>query len=385
MVSRDPVAGKPKTAIGAMAQFTDRQSAAIQEATRLKEELKEFEGSLPAKRLDSQKIIRSKWANRHDLSFTDAEFAALKADILAHGGNVQPIKVRPVSEAADRYEVIFGHRRHQACLELGLPVLALVEALDDAALFVEMDRENRQRKDLRPYETGLMYARALDSGLFPSARKLAEAVGIDLSQLGKSLALARLPHDVLNAFTSPLDLQYRWVPDLVGAIQRDPDGVLAKSKELQELDPRLPAADVFRRLTEGGGTVPPPLATRQEERIEGRAGQTGKIAFNAKKRTVRIDLDNVDAKQFAALKTAYFKGAWVDAKRGVEPFHPPLFFVRKVVIANGPVSKFVNAGCVLKPGSPCHLDPHSVPFAGVNTHKRLASFPNPPISPAGPS
>ena len=188
-VAREPVAAaKPKTAIGAMAQFTDRQSAAIQEATRLKEQLKEFEGSLPVKRLDPQAVVRSKWANRHELSFSDAEFEGLKADILAQGGNVQPIKVRPSGDSPERYEVIFGHRRHQACLELGLPVLALIETLDDATLFVEMDRENRQRKDLRPYEMGVMYAKALDSGLFPSARKLADAVGIDLSQLGKSLS-----------------------------------------------------------------------------------------------------------------------------------------------------------------------------------------------------
>jgi ParB family chromosome partitioning protein len=110
-----------------------------------------------------------------------------------------------------------GHRRHQACLELGLPVFAVIEALDDQSLFVEMDRENRQRKDLRPYEIGLMYAKALDDGLFPSAKKLAEAVGIDLSQLGKALSLARLPQDVLGAFQSPLDLQYRWASELVPA------------------------------------------------------------------------------------------------------------------------------------------------------------------------
>ncbi len=307
-VAREPVAAaKPKTAIGAMAQFTDRQSAAIQEATRLKEQLKEFEGSLPVKRLDPQAVVRSKWANRHELSFSDAEFEGLKADILAQGGNVQPIKVRPSGDSPERYEVIFGHRRHQACLELGLPVLALIEPLDDATLFVEMDRENRQRKDLRPYEMGVMYAKALDSGLFPSARKLADAVGIDLSQLGKSLALARLPADVLGAFPSPLDIQYRWVSDLVSSIQRDPEGVLAKSKEMQELKQKLPAGDVFRRLTEGGGTVPPPSKQKQEERFEGRGGQTGKLVFDAKNRTIRIDLENIDARLLATLKSAILK------------------------------------------------------------------------------
>ena len=202
-------AGRPKTAIGAMAQFTDRQSSAIKEAAQLKEQLKAFDGSLPTRRLDPRSVVRSRWANRHELSFAGPEFDGLKQDIGAQGVNVQPIKVRRLADATDRFEIVFGHRRHQACLELGIDVLAMVEDLDDKHLFIEMDRENRQRKDLRPYEVGVMYAKALDEGLFPSARKLAEEVGIDHSQLSKALSLARLPLDVLNAFRTPLDLQYR--------------------------------------------------------------------------------------------------------------------------------------------------------------------------------
>ena len=38
----------------------------------------------------------SAWANRHDDSYQDADFLALKADIAEAGGNVQPIKVRPL-------------------------------------------------------------------------------------------------------------------------------------------------------------------------------------------------------------------------------------------------------------------------------------------------
>lgn len=119
---REEGGAKPKTAIGAMAQFTDRQSNAVKEAAQLKEQLKEFEGSLVTKRIDPKLIIRSKWANRHDLSFTGPEFDGLKEDISAQGGNVQPIKVRHLMGETDKYEIVFGHRRHQACLELGIEV-----------------------------------------------------------------------------------------------------------------------------------------------------------------------------------------------------------------------------------------------------------------------
>ncbi len=296
---------KAKTAIGAMAQFTDRQSTAIREAAHLKDQLKAFEGSLATKRIAPQLIVRSKWANRHALSFVGPEFEGLKEDIRSHGGNVQPIKVRHLKAEPGKYEIVFGHRRHQACLELGLDVLAMVEDLDEKHLFIEMDRENRQRKDLRPYEIGLMYSKALDEGLFSSARKLAEEVGIDQSQLNKALSLARLPHDVLQAFESPLDLQYRWVADLVAAIQKDPEHVLGLAKSMQAELPRPPSSAVFSRLTAGRGTVPHPVA--KHELLEGVAGQKGKLAFHEKKRSIHIELVNIDPARFSEIKTAIKK------------------------------------------------------------------------------
>jgi ParB family transcriptional regulator, chromosome partitioning protein len=297
---------RPKTAVGAMAQFTDRQSVAIKEAAQLKEQLKEFDESLPTKLIQPNRIVRSKWANRHELNFTGQEFEDLKSDIKSQGRNVQPIKVRRINDSSGNYEIIFGHRRHRACLDLGIDVLATIaEDLDDKHLFIEMDRENRQRKDLRPYEIGCMYAQALDEGLFPSARKLAEEVGIDQSQLTKALALARLPSDVLQAFTSPLDLQYRWVPDLNEALQRDPDYALALAKSIRIESPRPAAADVFRRLTAKRGTVP--RSSQAKENLEGRAGQKGRLEFNETKRSIRIDLANIDPARFAEVKTAIKK------------------------------------------------------------------------------
>jgi ParB family chromosome partitioning protein len=93
---------------------------------------------------------------------------------------LQAIKVRPLKPGGEfKYEVVFGHRRHRACLELGLPVLAVVDNLGGVELFVQMDRENRSRKNLSAWEQGMMYLRALENGLFPSNRQLAEKVGVD--------------------------------------------------------------------------------------------------------------------------------------------------------------------------------------------------------------
>jgi len=140
----------------------------------------------PTQVLDPRLIVRSRWANRHPSNFSGDAFAQLREEIRQAGGNVQPIKIRPLpspgtpaqpGEVAPRYEIVFGHRRHEACLLEGLPVLAMVADLDDRTLFIEMDRENRVRKDLTAWEQGVMYRRALDTGLFPVQARAGRCAG----------------------------------------------------------------------------------------------------------------------------------------------------------------------------------------------------------------
>jgi ParB family chromosome partitioning protein len=297
--ARAPVS---KTAIGMHAEALFRDEKVAAENLSLKEKLEEFEGAKATKLIDPKKIKPSKWANRHELSFASEEFESLRREIETSGGNIQPIKVRPLKGETDSYEVVFGHRRHKACLELGLEVLALVEDIGDADLFCQMDRENRERSALRPWETGTTYARALDEGLFASARKLAEAASIDLSQLGKALSLARLPADVVAAFPSPLDLQYRWATLLTQALQKDPDLILERAKAIKAGGEKLTSSQVLTRLLEGGGTVPPPQ--KRKVAVKGKDGQVGEIKFDTGKKMVVASFSNVDPKRFNEIEKA---------------------------------------------------------------------------------
>lgn len=247
---------KPKTAPGAMMHFLASQSDAIKEAEELKTRLEAFDGASLVRALDPLRVVPSKWANRHASAFDSPEFAALREEIRQAGGNVQPIKVRPLAGRDDaEHEIVFGHRRHRACLDLGLPVLAMVEAVSDTELFAAMDRENRQRKDLSPWEQGLMYRKALDEGLYPSLRRLAEAVGADPGNVSKALTLARLPDAVIEAFSTPLVIQYNWGPALSSAVQKDPEGTMARARAiaLKKLGPR----QVFDALTGSADRVAP--------------------------------------------------------------------------------------------------------------------------------
>lgn len=215
--------------------------------------LAEFDGATLVKALDPKAVRRSQWANRNEAEFLTSEFHELKAEIANAGGNVQPIKVRSVKGVVDgqppQYEIVFGHRRHQACLELGLMVNAvIVEEMNDRALFEAMDRENRGRKNLSAWEQGRMYVDAIRKGLYSSGRNLEEALGLNHSDVVRSLQLAKLPKEVVDAFATPLDLQVRWAKPLADALQRDPEVVLARAREITKNRSDKSAVQVFERL-----------------------------------------------------------------------------------------------------------------------------------------
>ncbi|MFY0022464.1 TyrR/PhhR family helix-turn-helix DNA-binding protein, partial [Acinetobacter baumannii] len=79
----------------------------------------------------------------------------------------------------------------------------------DHELFSAMDRENRERADLSAFEQGTMYRRALDAGLYPSNRRLAEALGVSHTWVANVLLVADLPPPVIECFRTPIEIQHR--------------------------------------------------------------------------------------------------------------------------------------------------------------------------------
>lgn len=163
-------------------------------------------------------------------SFADAAFARLKASIAHLGGNVQPIKVRPVHP--DGYELVFGHRRLQACKELGLPVAALVQDVTGSRLVAELDASNDDNQ-VSVYERGCLYEAALNAGYFPSRRRLAEALGRELKDVVDAATVAQLPRVILDSLVDLRVLKISAAKQLAAAAAADPDGIarrLAASK-----------------------------------------------------------------------------------------------------------------------------------------------------------
>lgn len=304
----------PRTGVGLL-------TASLLEGRQFEEEIRDLKGQVEqlerergAQALDPHTIAGSRWANRHADSFNGSSFEQLKREIADAGGNVQPIKVRPLSKvdvAADastvRFEIVFGHRRHRACLELGLPVWAVVEALDDRGLYVQMERENRGRESLSAWEQGRMYLRALDEGLFASNIKLAAAIGRDPSDVGKATRIARLPPELTGAFASPLQIQFQWVADLERALREHPQETLRVARELGAQRERGTPAEVFRALTAslrapGVGSSHPPTTWQFA------GGRSAQVVTDARGRTtIRLSAGALPPDKLAALEAALRK------------------------------------------------------------------------------
>jgi len=162
------------------------------------------------------------------------QFGEADAGLRFFANRVQPVLVRPVKDDAEAdFELCFGHRRHRACLDLALPLRAVIEEVSDQALFEMMARENLFRKDLTPYETGTFYRRALKHGLYPHQLALSKALNVSPAMVSRALAVADLPEEVVGAFPSPLQIQYRWGLELVEALKTHSEDVLEAATRLR--------------------------------------------------------------------------------------------------------------------------------------------------------
>lgn len=280
-----PVVAKSgtQTAPGGMLAFRSQLQQHEATVKSLEAKLAQFTDGVRTIKLDPTLIDESKWANRHSSSFDTAAFDKFKDEIAHASGNIQPILVRPVGS---RYEVVFGHRRLTACKQLGLPVLAMIMEMSDEELFALMDRENRERVDLTPYEQGEMWRKALDHELFPSARQLASSVGIAHTTVNQYLDVARLPSYLLELFPSPTEIQVRWAKALKDVLQTDPEAVADRAAKIKALGRAMPSNKIFEMLIADGlpAKKSPFVPIKHEGKVIGKISRSkeGEVSLSVK-------------------------------------------------------------------------------------------------------
>jgi ParB family chromosome partitioning protein len=211
--------------------------------------------------LDPKLIRSTEFRNRdpHALLVHDQDFVELTRAIQRHGQHT-PIRVRPVSDgSAYEYEIVFGHRRHAACLVLdassshGFKVLASIDAdcADAKNLVLKMYLENAARLDLSAYETGRMFQQWLDESLFSNQESIAAAIGKSKQLVGKYLAIAGLPDYVLKAFRDPRGISLRWGADLRRQLEADGPALHERAVELATRKVPPAPEEVFAELISG--------------------------------------------------------------------------------------------------------------------------------------
>jgi ParB/RepB/Spo0J family partition protein len=125
----------------------------------------------------------------------DPEFHTLMDRIRTAGGNIQPIKVRPNPKKPGHYQEIFGFKRLHACRRLGLPVLAIVEELDDQEAFRQMSSENDGRSEVAAWPKAISWVNALENNLVSSVEALALETGKDVKTIKSYLRVVEIMDD----------------------------------------------------------------------------------------------------------------------------------------------------------------------------------------------
>ena len=239
-------------------------------------------------KLDPKRIAESAFANRHERSLagSDEDLQSLIADIRTRG-QLEPIRVRPMAPGSEfDYEIVYGHRRHAACLSLdaetdgGWAVLALLDsqAADVRDHVLKMYQENAARKDLSAFETGAMFANWLQESVFENQTALGEAVSLGQGTVAKYLTIASLPEPVLEAFGDPRAISLRWGEQLAAALKERREAVLKTARSLAAQERTESPEEVLRALVSAGAREGKKSGAVKTETVKYRGRTLYKIA-----------------------------------------------------------------------------------------------------------
>jgi ParB family chromosome partitioning protein len=176
-------------------------------------------------------------------------------------GLLEPIIVRSFS--AGTYEIISGHRRVEACKELGIQIVpAIVREMSKDEAVIAMVDSNLQREHLLPSEKAFAYKMKLEAtkhqgkatsrqvvGKLESADKISESESG--RQVQRYIRLTHLIPELLKlvdeeriAFTPAVELSY---------LPENEQKILAEEIEYTDATPSLSQAQRLRKYNEQGG------------------------------------------------------------------------------------------------------------------------------------
>ena len=120
----------------------------------------------------------------------------LAASIGAHGQESPGI----APERDGRYVLVAGHYRLRALKVVGAPTMAVMlhPGLSNRELYALSYRENAEREEQSSLDNAMAWRELLDQGVYASETEIAEATGMSLPNINKTLAALRLTPSTLD-------------------------------------------------------------------------------------------------------------------------------------------------------------------------------------------
>ncbi len=285
----------------------------LQRSNRVAERLS---GELEEKVVRRVDPARARMWARHNRAYdllTEDSCRDLIDGIRSQGRQEFPAIVRETGEEETPYEVICGARRHFAVGWLranGHPEIGyLIEVRDltDEAAFRLADIENRDREDISDHERATDYLDAVDRYYGGEQKGMAARLEMSPAYLSRFLQLARLPPEIVAAFSSIRDIREAHARLLKPALGNPAtrDAVLAAARDLAGQG--ATAEVVMKRLlasTKGAkAEAPKPVIYRR---------MTTESGVRCLRRGSRTVLEFGDSMSRTALEAAF--GKFLDAR-----------------------------------------------------------------------
>ena len=223
-------------------------------------------------------------------------------------GQLVPVLGRSLRQDSEHeIELIYGARRLFVARHVNRPLVVQLREISDREAIIAMDLENRQRRDISPYERGVSYARWLRAGYFKSQDDIARALKISPSQVSRLLKVARLPPVIVSAFERPADICEVWAFELASALEdpRRRELTIRAARELARSPERPPSREVCRTLLSAGAKGRKVAPGHRDEVVLSDAGTPlYRIRHDRSWVTLRLPVGRVSAKSLADIRSA---------------------------------------------------------------------------------
>lgn len=253
----------------------------------------------------------------------------------AEHGQLIPALGRPIHDDPDHdIELVCGARRLFVARHIRMNLLVEVREISDRDAMVAMDLENRQRKDISPYERGLCYVRWLRGGYFDSQEDIARALNISPSLVSRLLKLARLPSVVVGAFGAVEAIRANWGLHLARVMENPAgrDAVIRTARTIGTVATPPAAREVYRCLMAAAAGGTKPKTTNGNKVVKGSNGVTLFRVIQRRhsvallfplERTPRQSLDEIEVAAVQILESAGAEKAQVGLERRENPTQKP--------------------------------------------------------------